>query len=456
MNTQVPQCKEKLDDTIDRFTELAKDSTEYVAEAKKYLPGGGSRGIIVIGAHPLVAERGEGPYLHILGGHKLLDMNNNFTVNVHGHNHPNIIEAVQDVLRTGVYSIATTTKYETKLAKMLCDRIESFERVIFSCSATEACLSAIRIARAFTGKDRIAKMEGGYHGSGDFLCWSVHPDPFLQSGFVSNPKPVIETMGIPDVVRGHTVVLPQNDLEHCERILRENAADLAAVIMELQTGSGGLITHDKEFVAGLREITRELGILLIFDETINLRYAPGGMQSAFGVKPDLTATGKVIGGGFPMGAVGGAENVMKVCESGKVWESGTHHGHAVCCAAGIASLEMLDQAACDKINGFGDRIKSELNQFVLEKKYPVNIAGMGDFIGIENLDEPGRTVRTCRDLTEFGDDIARQIFNFELINRGYFPTWVRGQICTSTVMTDADINGFITTCKEIMDWMYGA
>jgi glutamate-1-semialdehyde 2,1-aminomutase len=337
---------------------------------------------------------------------------------------------------------------------MLCDRIKSFERVIFSCSATESCLSVIRIARAYTGKDRIAKIEGGYHGSGDFLCWSVHPDPFLQSGFTANPIPVLETTGVPEVVRGHTVALPQNDLEHCERILRDNAADLAAVIMELQTGSGGLITHDQAFVAGLREITRELGILLIFDETINLRYAPGGMQSAFGVQPDLTATGKVIGGGFPIGAVGGAENVMKVCESGKVWESGTHHGHAVCCAAGIASLEMLDQSACDKINGFGDRIKTQLGQYVLEKEFPVNVTGMGDHIGIEMLDKPGRKVTSCRDLMMYTDDVARQIFNYELINRGYFPTWVRGQICTNTVMTDEDIDGFIVACKDIMDWMY--
>jgi glutamate-1-semialdehyde 2,1-aminomutase len=242
----------------------------------------------------------------------------------------------------------------------------------------------------------------------------------------------------------------------CERIIRENAADLAAVIFELQSGAGGLITLDKEFVQGIREITRELGILLIIDETINLRYAPGGMQSAFGVKPDLTATGKVVGGGFPMGAVGGREEVIQVLRTGKVWVSGTHHGHAVCCAAGVACLEMLDQSACDKINGFGQRIKSELNKFVTEKNYPVNLTGMGDHIGFEMLDQPGRSVNSCRDIATFCDDTARQIFNFELVSRGYLPTWSRGQICTSTVMTAEDIDGFITTCKEIMDEMYAS
>jgi glutamate-1-semialdehyde 2,1-aminomutase len=455
MNTQVKGGGEKLATCIETYTEKFKDSAEYLAESSKYIPAGFSRGSVSIGPHPLVAERGEGPYLYTVGGHKLLDLNNNFTVNVHGHNHPKILEAAEDVLRNAVYSIGTTTKYESKLAALLCERVESFEKVVFSCSASEACLSAIRIARGFTGKDRIAKLEGGYHGSGDVTAWSTHIDP-LQSGFPIHPKPVVDTMGVPEVLRGHTVVMPQNDLKVCERMIRENAADLAAVIFELQSGAGGLIPLDKEFVQGIRAITRELGILLIFDETINMRYAPGGMQSAYGVKPDLTATGKVVGGGFPMGAVGGREEVMQVIRTEKVWCSGTHHGHAVCCAAGVASLEMLDQSACDKINGFGDRIKSELNHFVREKNYPVNVAGMGDHIGIETLDQPGRNVRSCRDLQEFCDDIARQVFNFELINRGYFPTWTRGQICTSSVMTAEDIEGFITTCKEIMEWMYGS
>jgi glutamate-1-semialdehyde 2,1-aminomutase len=342
------------------------------------------------------------------------------------------------------------------LAKLICERIESVEKITFSCSATEACLSAVRLARGFTGKGRIVKLEGGYHGTGDAFVWSVHPDPFIHSGLPTNPKPLVETLGVPELLRGHTLVMPQNDLQGCERMIRENASDLAAVIFELQSGAGGLITLDKEFVEGMREITQKLGIVLIFDETVNLRFAPGGMQSAFRVKPDLTVMGKVIGGGFPIGAVGGSDEIMHLSETRQVITTGTHHGHAVSCAAGIASLEMLDQTACDRLEGLGVRIKSEMNGFIVKKKYPVNVTGMGDHIGFEMFDQPGRSVKSCRELITFCNDTATQVFNFELINRGYFPMWNRGQICTSTVIADKDIEEFIATCKEIMDWMYGS
>ena len=445
-----------LEKARENFINKFQKSAEVTEEASKYLPGGYSRGSVKVGPHPIYAERGEGAYLYTVDGHKLHDFHNNFSVNVLGHRHPQVIEAVEKAMKEDGFSFGNGTKYEIKLAKILCDRIASIDKVVFTCSATEACMASVRLARAYTGKGKIAKFEGGYHGSGNDFFWSIHPDPFLHGGLSTNPKPVPDTLGMPEALRGNTLVMPQNDLDTCKRILTDNAKDLAAVILELQTAAGGLITLEKDFVEGLREITRDLGIVLIFDETITLRMAEGAMQSVFGVEPDLTVMGKAIGGGFPIGAVGGRDDIMYLNETGQVFHSGTHHGHTICCAAGAACLEIFTQPVIDRLNEYGQRIKSELSEFAAQKNYPVNMAGWGSCIGFEMLDQPGREINAVRDIMEYCDNTAREIFNFELINRGYLPMWQRGQVTLCAPMTEEDISGFIKTAKEIMDEMYQA
>lgn len=323
-------------------------------------------------------------------------------------------------------------------------------------SGTEACMASVTLARAFTGKGKIAKLEGGYHGTSNDFWWSIHPDgpDFVHCGLSTNPKPSPESLGVPEALRGNTLTMPQNDLETCVRIIRENAKDLAAVILELQTGAGGLITLDQEFVEGLRAVTRELGIVLIFDEVISFRMDEGGLQKIYDIKPDLTVLGKAIGGGLPIGAVGGADEIMKLNESGQVFHSGTHHGHVLSCAAGVACLTNFTQPLIDKMNEQGQKIKNDLKQFVSEKNYPVNLTGVGSAIGFEMLDKPGRSIRSCRDIMIHCDDTASQTFNFELITRGYLPMWSRGQVVLCTPLTDDDINGFIDTSKEILEEMY--
>lgn len=442
-----------LEASTQRFINKFKKSAKITEEASKYIPGGYSRASVKVGPHPIFVERGEGASLFTVDGHELRDFHNNFSVNVLGHRHPKILEAIEQACKDG-FSFGNPTKYEAKLAKLICDRVESIDKVVFTCSATEACMASVNLARGFTGKGKIAKLEGGYHGSGNDFFWSIHPDPLLHSGLATNPKPVPDTMGMPEALRGNTIVMPQNDLATCKRILTQNAKDIAALILELQTAAGGLITLDKVFVEGLREITRDLGIVLIFDETITLRMATGGMQSVFGVKPDLTVMGKAIGGGLPIGGVGGSEAILYLNETGQVFHSGTHHGHSVCCAAGAACLENLTQPAIDRINGFGERIKSELSKFTQENNYPVNLAGWGSCIGFEMLDQVGRKIRSCRDIMTFCDNNTRQIFNYELIIRGYMPMWQRGQVALSTSLTEADIDGFIATSKSIMSEMF--
>jgi glutamate-1-semialdehyde 2,1-aminomutase len=323
-------------------------------------------------------------------------------------------------------------------------------------SGTEACMAAATLSRAFTGKGKIAKLEGGYHGTSNDFWWSIHPDApdFIHCGLETNPKPSPESMGVPEALRGNTLTMPQNDLTTCSRIIRENARDLAAVILELQSGAGGLITLEKSFVEGLRELTQELGIVLIFDEVISFRMDEGGLQKIFGVKPDLTTMGKAIGGGLPIGAVGGADEIMKLNESGQVFHSGTHHGHVLSCAAGVACLNNYTQPLIDKMNQQGQKIKTDLKQFVEEKNYPVNLTGIGSAIGFEMLDEPGRSIRSCRDIMTYCNEEASQTFNYELITRGYLPMWSRGQVVLCTPLTDDDISGFIDTSKAILEDIY--
>ena len=336
------------------------------------------------------------------------------------------------------------------LAKIICERIAAAERVIFSCSASESCLSAVRIARANTGKSKIAKFEGGYHGLGDEFMMSLHPFAEMFPGPSSHPIAVPNTAGIPTYTRENVIILPQNDLDSCERLLKDNAHDTACVIMELQTGAGGVIVLEKDFVHGIREITRDLGILMIIDETVTLRAGYHGMQGLYGVEPDLVVMGKMIGGGLPIGAVAGKGTYFQMGETGMVYHSGTHHGHPLAVIAGIACMEAMDEASYDRLNRNGARIRNELSEWAAEKDYPFIIYGVGSHIGYEFADRPGRVYRSCRDILNHSNETHMQTFAFEMVNRGVF-AMDRGLITLSEPMTDNDIDTFIDTAKEVVE-----
>ncbi|AGL02296.1 aspartate aminotransferase family protein [Desulfoscipio gibsoniae] len=431
-----------------RFSEKFKISREFTEKCRKKVPNGYSRQTFNYGPHAIFVDHGDGAYIYTIDGHKLLDLNNNFSVSILGHNNPAINNAIKDVLPKG-FSLGNPMKYESKLAEIICSRIESVEKVKFSCSASESCISAARIARGYTGKTKIAKMEGGYHGFIEDLCVSAHPDPSM-AGPDDRPVPMADSGGINSYIVENTIILPQNDLAACEKILRENAADIACLFMELQSGAGGIVVLDQEFVKGIRALTEELGIVLIFDETITLRINYHGMQSLYGVKPDLTIMGKIIGGGLPLGAVGGKAEILEVLEKGIVGISGTHHGNNLAAAAGIACLEVMDEAAYDRLNGLAKRIKDELNAWSNRKNYPFMVYGEGSYIAYAFTDKNGRQITTHRDFWRYANNDAILIFALEAATRGFFPVH-RGQLALSTPMTDEDIDSFIATTKEIVD-----
>ena len=441
-----------LEKTIETFKEKFNTSGKLREKGSKYIPGGYSRHSLTYGPHAIYVDHGEGQYLYTAEGHKLLDFHNNFTTGMLGHNHPKIREALMELIPKG-FCFGNPMKHEYRLAQMLCERIEAVERVIFSCSASESCLSAIRIARANTGKNKIAKLEGGYHGLGDEFMISLHPYSDAVPGPPSRPIAIPGTAGIPQHIRENVVVLPQNDLNSCERILKENAGDIACVILELQSGAGGLIVLDKEFVKGIRQITHELGILLIFDETITLRMNFGGLQRSYGVKPDLVVFGKIIGGGLPIGAVAGQEKLFRMGETGNVYHSGTHHGHPLATMAGIACLEVMNEATYDRLHKYGNRLKTELNTWAKEKNYSFIVHGEGSFLGYEFTDKPGREYKSCRDIIKYSNEEQMQIFAFEMVNRGIFPMY-RGQLAISEPMTEDDIELFINNAKSIIETIF--
>ena len=379
----------------------------------------------------------------------MLDFHNNFSCSILGHNHPAIHKAIADMNSRG-FSFGNPMRHEHKLAEILCTRIASVEKVVFCCSASEACIAAARYAHSYTGKNKIAKFEGGYHGlDGNYLV-SLHPSPELFPGASEFPRGVPFGGGITRQNFENTVVLPQNDLASCERILTQNAADIACLIMELQTGAGGVITLEKEFVKGIRMLTEKLGILLIVDETITLRADYHGMQGLYDIIPDLTVLGKMIGGGLPLGAVGGLGKYMEMNKTGQVYHSGTHHGHPLATAAGIACMEVMDEAAYKRLNGYATRIKEEINQFAKKKNYPVYFYGIGSHLGYEITDKPDREYKSCREILTYSNHEAMQTFAFEMANRNIFPMY-RGQIALSLPMTDADIEAFINVTKSVLD-----
>ena len=438
-----------VESSMKTFTARFRASAQMTAQAKTMIPGGYSRNSFNFGPHAVFVNSGHGQYLETIDGHRLLDLNNNYTVNVLGHSHPVVNAALIDAIPAGI-SFGNPSRAEAELAQLLIDRIPSVEKIQFSCSATESCMGAIRVARAYTGRTKYAKFEGGYHGFSDVLHVSSHTEQDSDSGPDTDPRALADSGGIPDADVDNVIVLVQNDREGTERLLRRHATDLACLIVELQSGAGGLVVLDQDFVGMLREVTAELDILLVFDETISLRAGFHGLQGVYGITPDLTVMGKIIGGGLPLGALGGSAEVMRMLEDGSVSISGTHHGHRLALVAGAACMSALDAAAFERLNANARRIMSEVNEWSRRRDSPFGIYGRGfSHLAYGYLAEPGLAVRSHRDYWRTVDAARTQIVSLELASRGFFPVH-RGEFSLSLPMTDDDISAFIETLTQIV------
>ncbi len=426
-----------MTDTAEKiYLERNRRSSELYARAQRVLPGGNTRTTVFFAPYPFYAVRGEGCRVWDADGNARVDFLNNYTALILGHAHPKVVAAVAEAAARGA-SFAAPTEYEIRLAEELCRRVKSVEQVRFTNSGTEATMLAVRAARAYTGRPKIAKLEGGYHGSHDYAAVSVGPDPD-RAGPADEPRPVPEGPGIPDPVLGTVVVLPYNNLEAASRILEREGKEVAAVIVEPLMGAGGAIPAAAEFLRGLRELTRRLGILLIFDEVIAFRLAYGGAQQYFGVEADLTTFGKIIGGGLPVGALGGRAEVMGLFDPSRpdrIGHGGTFNANPVTMAAGLATLAELTPAAYEHLNRLGELARRRLRQAFERLELPAQVTGAGSVFAVHFTAEPVTDYRSARRGANPG--LLRRL-HLGLLNEGVVIA-PRGMGCTSTPMTEAEV-----------------
>ena len=402
--------------------------------ARQVMPGGDTRTGTFYAPYPLFVARGEGCHLWDADGHQYLDVLNNFTSLVHGHGHGAVVRAIADQAGKGTVH-GTANALQVSLAEVLCRRVPSVERVRFCNSGTEATFGALRAAKAFTGRPKILKMAGCYHGSHDQVSVAVSP-PFDAVPPGLSPGAV-----------GEVIVGAFNDLDRTAALIRAHASELAAVIVEPMTGTGAL-SADRAFLEGLRAVTAECGALLVFDEVITFRLAPGGLQEVHGIRPDLTSFGKIIGGGLPVGAFGGRADVMAVYDPsrpGTIAHSGTYNGNATTMAAGLATLRLFDGAAIGRLNNSGDLVRSRLEAAADRHGLAVTMTGYGSVMQLHFASGP---LRTPEEAARSDKRLVR-LLHLLLLNRGVFSA-TRQTYVLSTVMHQAALDVFTDRVSDAL------
>jgi glutamate-1-semialdehyde 2,1-aminomutase len=414
--------------------------------AVKAMPGGTTRTTTYFDPYPLYVDRGEGCRIWDADGTERIDMLGNYSAMILGHAHPKIVEAIsrQAVRGTG---FAAANRIEVELASLLCERVPSLDMVRFCNSGTEATMFAMRLARAFTGRPKIARIEGGYHGTHDYAEVSNHPVP-SEAGPADRPIARPDSIGTPRWVVEGTVILPFNNPEAAERILRDEGDQVAAVIVEPIIGAGGVIAATNDFIERLRSVTRDLGMLLIFDEVISLRVAPGGAQQLYNVTPDLTTMGKIIGGGLPVAAFGGRADVMELLDPRRepnLPQGGTYNGNPLGMAAGVAALKELTPAVYEELNRKGARVKDQLTEVFASHDMPAQVNGVGSLLAIHFTDIPVTDYRTKATSNE---KITHDFF-LALVNHGVLMA-PRAMAALSTPMGEHDIQEFVDAVDAVI------
>ena len=413
------------------------------------LPGGNTRTTVFMKPYPIYAARGEGCRVWDLDGNVYIDCINNFTSQIHGHAHPALIRAATAQLALGS-AFGLPTASEVDLAELLVSRLPSVEQVRFANSGTEAVMMALKAARAHTGRPKIAKCEGAYHGSYDYAEVSLDPAP--EAWGRNAPVSVAYAKGTPENVLADVVTIPFNDTEAAVSLIREHGAELACVLVDPMPNRAGLAPADQAYLEALRKVTREVGALLIFDEVITFRLGYRGAQGIWNIDPDLTTLGKIIGGGFPVGAIGGHRDVMAVFDPrpGKpaLPHGGTFSANPVTMRAGIAAMELLDDAAFARLDAMGEAVRSGIDAAFKRHGVPGGTVGLGSLLKIHFADRPVRDYRSAY-LSE--EEARRQaVFNRAFLNRGVLAAG-NGLMALSTPMTDADIHAIIDAASGALE-----
>ena len=424
-------------DITARYRARTPKSRARHAEALRYLPGGETRGATRISPYPTYMTAGEGAWLRDVDGNRYLDLLNNYTSLVHGHAPPGLVEQAADQLLRGT-ALGTVAPPQVSLARQIIERVPGIDMLRFTNSGTEATMMMMRAARAYSGRDIIVKIDGGYHGSHDFVEINISAE--VEAG--QEPKARLESRGVPSTVLQSVLVAPFNDLERMAALLEAHHERIAGIIVEPMPNTGGMIPPAPGYLAGLRALADRYGVLLLFDEIVTLRLAPGGFQQIAGVLPDLTALGKIIGGGFPVGAFGGRREIMAQFDPAQhdqaLFHSGTFNGNSITMVAGEEALRRLDAAAIARINGLGERLAAGINELFAALGIRAQCLGFGSLQQIQWTDTPVANLGDARRAAQDTGDL-HALLQAELLNRGVYSS-NRGMFSVTTPLQNSELD----------------
>ena len=430
-----------------RFDDPASASARLFERASRVIPGGTSKANLHVRPHPFYLAEGQGCRVTDVDGVERLDAINSFTALIHGHAFPPIVDAVTRRLARGS-AFSASTPDEIALAELLVERVPGLERIRFGNSGTEAVMMAIKAARSYTGRDRIAKFEGAYHGYYDDVqvSFSSRPDNWGPDG---SPASVPSSGGIPKHRVLETLVLPWNDRDACEQLLAHHRNELAAVLVDPLSNRMGFIPPASGFLAFLRQLTRAHGILLIYDEVISFRVSYQGAQGRYGGDPDLTAFGKIMGGGFPIGATGGRAEVMEVFDPGtrgpRIASGGTFSANPVSMTAGLAAMQAMTPAAFDRLETLGARARARLGDAFRAAGVAGQVTGDGSLFRLLFTERP---LESYRDLNQPAEGRMELLFH-ALLDAGVL-LHTSGLGCLSTPMGEAEIEELASALEHAL------
>ncbi|MBC8370318.1 MAG: aspartate aminotransferase family protein [Planctomycetes bacterium] len=422
-------------------TKNSKSAALY-QRAQKTLPGGVSRNTVLRSPHPLYADHASGFTVTDIEGDSYIDFSNNMASLLHGHAHPQTVDAVTAQLQRGS-AFMLATEIEVQYAEYLCERCPSFEKLRFVNSGTEAVMGAIKASRAYTGRPKIAKVEGAYHGLYDYaeISQTTHPDVW---GSVDHPQSVPVAHGTPSSALNDVVVIPFNDIERAIAILDENKNDIAALLIDLMPHRVGLMKVESDFIFALRRWCDDNGVLLVYDEVVTFRCEYAGAQAWYDCQPDLTALGKAIGGGFPVGALAGRAEVMDVMNplADKVLfpHSGTFSANPITLTAGMAAMQAFDEAAVKRLNALTKRLVTGLEAAIEKTDIKACVTGGGSMFRVHFKENIPRNYRET-----FASDEENRMIKMQL-DHMFESGFIMLNTCAgvlSTAMTETEVDAFV-------------
>lgn len=436
----IKEITKKYEDT---YIKRMPKSQAALNAAAKVLPGGDSRISTFFYPYPLFIDRGRGCRVTDVDGNEYIDFHNCYTALIHGHAYPKIVEAAREVVGRFATALGAPTTHITELADTICRRVDSAERVRFCNSGTEAGMMAIRSARAFTGRNKILKIEGGYSGSYDTL---VHPP---------------NAAGLPKSVETDQLTIPFNDKEVAEKAVRENKDQIACVVIEGMMGAAGQIPPKDGYLEHLRKVTRENDVLMVLDEVMTFRLDYGGIQNRYGIKPDLTMFGKIIGGGFPVGGWGGRRDIMELFDPLKgralvqespglpamaqLFHGGTFNANPLIAIAGRITLEDLTVDEITRINQLGELLAGGIRNVFTKLNLKAQVTGIGSLQNLHFTLEPVVDFKTA----QTSQKELMHLVHLGLLERGIFLP-ARGLFAVSTPMTNKEIDTAIKAMNDVM------